>query len=204
LFVFRQAGSGCAHPLLQAIYIYILRERGGWGGGVPRERKVGSARLLVLYFDAALYEELRRAAEARGLSMSELVRLLVAEWLSHQSVSAASGAADPPAAPPDPLLQVEVEDLERGLSKLEADVERLEREVAHAQQLGWGLSSYSSRSLSREQAYGRLSIKLQRWHSLRRLYTRLSPHIPPADRERLASRLAALKRRLNKLEEAIH
>jgi len=174
---------------------------------MPREKKVKHARILVLYFDVSLYEELKGVAQEMGVSMSELARHVLSEWMRRQRQevqASASAPLDPPLAPPvrDPLEELELEELRGELEGLEREVGELARVVQQLQKLGWD----AARSLhlpERYQLRERVYRKLKRWHSLRRLLRRLSQHLSHEELFALSSQMAEVKKRLNDLLAAL-
>jgi len=166
---------------------------------MPRGKKVKHARILVLYFDVSLYEELRGVAREMGVSMSELARHVLSEWMRHQRQevqASASAPLDPPLDPPvrDPLEELELEEFEERLRALERDVgslyQRFQQYIAQ-QGTHFLLKAAHDANLSalRSQAWD----LVERWHKARKLYSRL-----PRSREHSA-RLAQVKRTLNEL-----
>ena len=160
---------------------------------MPARRKVARACLIVAYFDTELHDKLKELARERGVSTSELLREIVAEYLSRAGKEPRREAAASPQAE-DPLLQLEVEEFERKLSRLERDVAALEQQLSAALKRGTGHLLATSINLSslRSRAWDLVDT----WHSLRKFYSRI-----PRTTQRSA-RLAAVKRKLNTLLDA--
>jgi hypothetical protein len=99
----------------------------------------------------------------------------------------------------DPLTEVDVEEFEEQLGRLEGEVAELERAVEQVVKggMGYGISTWSQLGELNNMAW-RL---VERWQSLRRWYYRLRRDLPPRTAYKLSSRMAQLKRRLNTLLE---
>jgi hypothetical protein len=169
---------------------------------MPRPRVLKQSKVVPLVFEAELYERLRDLARSRGLSVSAYVRMLVERelGLARQQAQAegelVSAAEDDPL---DPLVEVDVEEFEQQLQRLEGEVAELERAVEQAVKSGHGYGYFSGSQLGElNQLAWRLT---ERWQSLRRWYYRLKRDLPARRAYTLSGRMASLKKRLNTLLE---
>ena len=169
---------------------------------MPRPRVLKQSKVVPLVFEAELYERLRDLARSRGLSVSAYVRMLVERelGLARQQAQAegelVSAAEDDPL---DPLTEVDVEEFEQQLGRLEGEVAELEKAVDQAVKGGLGYGYFAGSQLSE---LNQLAWKLtERWNTLRRWYYRLRRDLPARRAYRLSSRMASLKKRLNELLE---
>jgi len=168
---------------------------------MPRPRKLKSAKVVPIVFEGEVYERLKRVATAQGLSVSELVRRLACEYLAQTGeLTEASVPADPPSSDPvDPLEQLEAEEFFNELERLEKEVEELDKVVKAIASKGGSSALKPHLDHFRRQAWR----KIERWHSLRRLYARCRNAVPPQKRMEGAERLAKVKRTLNALLELL-
>jgi len=95
---------------------------------VPRPRVLSDSKVVPIVFERELYLELVKVARAEGISVSALVRLLAMEYLASKKKSS-SGGQNPGV---DPVIKMDLEDLEEELDRLvetvrgiEADLQRL-------------------------------------------------------------------------------
>jgi hypothetical protein len=179
---------------------------------MPRPRVLKEPRVVPIVFEAELYRKLEAAARARGLSVSAFIRLLVERELrSMQQPERVQVPADPLSPelinskqtddPPDPLVQLEVEEFEAELSKLEKKVERHE-EVVNAV-AGKGHFARTGFEPHRQQLLDRTFKLINDWHKLKRWYYRLKRDLPENKVAECSRRIAQLKKRLNALLELL-
>jgi hypothetical protein len=165
---------------------------------MPRPKVLKNAKVVPIVFEAELYEKLAAAARSRGLSVSALIRMLVARELGAlQRSEAAALEAQPAADPPDPLLELEAEELSARLSQLEEGISRLEESAKRVAALGYGLRpSLAPHAEELARTAWRL---LDRWHELKGWFFRLKGDLPRDKAGDLSRRLAQAKRRLNEI-----
>jgi len=163
---------------------------------MPRPRVLKNAKVVPIVFEAELYEKLAAAARSRGLSVSAFIRMLVAQELGAlQRSEAAALEAQPAADPPDPLLELETEELNARLSQLEEGTSQLEESVKRIAALGHGLRP--SLAPHAEELARRAWRLLTEWHELKGWFFRLRRDLPRDKAGDLSRRLAQAKRRLN-------
>jgi len=149
-------------------------------------------------------------ARREGVSKSELCRRIIIDWLQSPETrtkyglqliaEAKTGEASVPAdLPVDPLEQLEAEEFFSELEKFEREVEELEKVVKAVASRGGGPALKPHLDHFRRQAWR----KIERWHSLRRLYARCRNAVPPQKRWEGATRLVETKRTLNALLELL-
>jgi hypothetical protein len=157
----------------------------------------------IEYTYARLIEEIARS---RGKSVSALLREVLIKWLEGEARSqlglqvaldpeGGSGEDDPGL---DPLVEVDVEEFEQQLGRLEEEIGQLESAVDQALRSGYG---YRLAGPQLGELNSLVWRQVERWQSLRRWYWRLKRDLPQGRAYRLSARLAQLKRRLNTLLE---
>ena len=155
----------------------------------------------IEYSYAKLIEEIARRQEK---SVSSLLREVIVGWLEGEArvrlglqLAAGQEGGGGEEDPLDPLLEVDVEEFEQQLQRLEREVEELEGAVERALRGGYG---YFSGSPLHE--LNSLAWKyVERWNALKRWYYRLRRDLPPGRAYKLSSRMAQLKKRLNAVLE---
>jgi hypothetical protein len=161
-------------------------------------------KVVPIVFETELYRKLEAAARARGLSVSAFIRLLVERELrSMQQPEQVQVPADPLSHndPPDPLLQLETEEFETELRKMEGKVGKLE-EIVNAV-AGKGYFVKTGFEPHRQQLLDRTFKLINDWHKLKRWYYRLKRDLPEDEVAERSQRLAQLKKRLNALLELL-
>jgi len=157
----------------------------------------------IEYSYARLIEEIARRQEK---SVSSLLREVIVGWLEGEArvrlglqLAAGQEGGGGEEDPLDPLIEVDVEEFEQQLARLEGEVGQLEEAVDRALKSGYGYvrGGYAQLSDLNQLAWRHV----ERWNSLKRWYYRLRRDLPPRTAYRLSSRMAALKRRLNAVLE---
>jgi hypothetical protein len=171
---------------------------------MPRPRVLREPRVVPIVFEAELYRKLEAAAKARGLSVSAFVRMLVERELrSMQQPERVQVPADPlsPSDPPDPLLQLEAQEFEAELSKMERRVRELE-EVTNAV-AGKGHLARTGFEPHRQKLLDRAFKLVEKWHEQKRWFYRLRRDLPREKAAEFSRRMADLKKRLNAMLELL-
>ena len=171
---------------------------------MPRPRVLREPRVVPIVFEAELYRKLEAAARARGLSVSAFIRMLVERELrSMQQPEQVQIPSDPLSHndPPDPLAQLEAEEFEMELSKLEGRVREL-AEVVNAV-AGKGYFARTGFEPHRQQLIDKAFKLLEKWHEQRRWFYRLKRDLPREKASEFSRRMAELKRRLNAVLELL-
>jgi len=95
---------------------------------VPRPRVLSDSKVVPIVFEREMYLELVKIARSEGVSVSALVRMLIGEYLASKK-KASSGSQNPGV---DPVVKMDLEDLEEELDRLvetvrgiEVDLQRL-------------------------------------------------------------------------------
>ena len=165
---------------------------------MPRPKVLKNAKVVPIVFEAELYEKLVVAARSRGLSVSAFVRMLVERELgAPQRLETALSGAQPVADPPDPLLDLETEELSARLSQLEGGISQLEESVKRIAALGYGF--HPSLAPHAEELTRMAYRFLDRWHELKGWFFRLKGDLPRDKAGDLSRRLAQAKKRLNEI-----
>jgi len=89
---------------------------------VPRPRVLSDSKVVPIVFERELYNELVKVARSEGVSVSALVRMLVEEYLATKK-KASNGSQNPGV---DPVIKMDLEDLEEELDKLADAVHSIE------------------------------------------------------------------------------
>jgi hypothetical protein len=102
---------------------------------LPRPRFLEKRFVAPIVFDEKLYLQLTEVARMRRMSISALVRQIVADYLSSMSVNqrgedppSQAGAGDPPGI--DLVIRMDLEDFEEELTKIESALSSVEKELA--------------------------------------------------------------------------
>jgi len=89
---------------------------------VPRPRVLSDSKVAPIVFERELYLELVKVARAEGVSVSALVRMLVGEYLASKK-KVPNGGQNPGV---DPVIKMDLEDLEEELDRLVETVRGIE------------------------------------------------------------------------------
>jgi len=166
---------------------------------MPRPPKRRETVIMSISIERELVLALKKAAREQGVSVSSLVERILLDALGKE-VGTSQVPADPPSSDPvDPLEQLEAEEFFSELEKFEREVEELEKVVKAVASRGGGPALKPHLDHFRRQAWR----KIERWHSLRRLYARCRNALPPQKRVEGATRLVKTKRTLNALLELL-
>jgi hypothetical protein len=175
---------------------------------MPRPRVLREPRVVPIVFEAELYRKLEAAAKARGLSVSAFIRMLVERELrSMQQPERVQVPADPLSPelinskqtddPPDPLAQLEVEEFEMELSKMESEVARLEEVVKAV--AGKGHMVRTGFEPHVQELRNRVWSYIERWNRMKRWHYAMRRNLSRDKVAEHSRKLALLKRRLNGL-----
>ena len=162
---------------------------------MPRPPKRKETVIMSISIERELVLALKKAAREQGVSVSSLVERILSDALGKEAVTS-QVPADPPV---DPLEQLEAEEFFSELEKFEREVEELEKVVKAVASKGGGPALKPHLDHFRRQTWR----KIERWHSLRRLYARCKNAVPPQKRWEGAARLVKTKRTLNALLELL-
>jgi hypothetical protein len=155
--------------------------------------------------EAELAHKLSALAREYGVSRSELIERLIVEALGPETLERVS--IQIPAAPlshddpPDPLVQLEAEEFDGALAKLESEVAKLE-EAAKAVAAGGHLVRTGfepHRQELRERAWN----SIEKWNKMKKWYYALKRNLPREKVSAYSKRMVELKRRLNALLELL-
>jgi hypothetical protein len=172
---------------------------------MPRPAKRKQTVIVAVAMEAELVHKLTLLAREYGISRSELIERLIIEALGSRVLEQAKPQipSDPLSHndPLDPLVQLEVEEFEAELSKLEGKVGKLE-EVVNAV-AGKGHFVKTGFEPHRQQLLDRTFNLINDWHKLKRWYYRLKRDLPENKVAECSLRIAQLKKRLNRLLELL-
>jgi len=179
---------------------------------MPRPRVLREPRVVPIVFEAELYRKLEAAAKARGLSVSAFIRMIVERELrSMQQPEQVQIPSDPLSPelinnkqaqdPPDPLAQLEAEEFEGALAKLEGEVAKLE-ETVKAVAAG-GHFVRSGFEPHRQELRERVWNTIEKWNKAKKWYRALRRDLPREKSREYSQRMVELKRRLNALLELL-
>jgi ElaB/YqjD/DUF883 family membrane-anchored ribosome-binding protein len=159
---------------------------------------------VPIVFEERLYEELKKVASSRGISVSALIREIALKYLSSISNTASSAqVSDPPADPPqrvDLVVKMDIEELEEEVREVEGAVRRVEELLERSSELPRGLAElWVKNNRARLQdtlvrAENKLKRLRQRYYSVKRRARGC------AEVEELASRMYALRNIINQLK----
>jgi hypothetical protein len=174
---------------------------------MPRPAKRKQTVIVAVAMEAELVRRLTLLAREYGISRSELIERLILEALGSRALEQAKPQipSDPLSPelinneqagdPPDPLVQLETEEFEAELSKLEGRVRELE-EVVNAV-AGKGYFARTGFEPHRQQLVDKAFKLVEKWHEQKRWFYRLRRDLPRERASEFSRRLAQLKRRLN-------
>jgi hypothetical protein len=162
--------------------------------------------VMHFYIESSLASMIEEIARRQKKSVSALVREVLVQWLEGEArvqlgLQLAAGREEGSGEddPLDPLTEVDVEEFEQQLGRLEEEVAKLEEAVEAAVKGGLGYGYFAG---SQSYELNNIAWKLtERWNTLRRWYYRLRRDLPARRAYRLSSRMASLKKRLNELLE---
>ena len=167
---------------------------------MPRPRVLREPRVVPIVFEAELYRKLEAAARARGLSVSAFIRMLVERELrSMQQPEQVQIPSDPLSHndPPDPLMQLEAEEFDAALAKLESETAKLE-ETVKAVAAG-GRLFRTGFEPHRQELRERVWNSIEKWNKMKKWYRALKRDLPRDRASEYSRRLVQVKRRLNGL-----
>ncbi|MCC6050614.1 MAG: hypothetical protein LM580_07895 [Thermofilum sp.] len=172
---------------------------------MPRPKMRKETVIMTVSIERELALTLKRLAHEYGISVSQLVERLIIEALGSRALEQAKPQipSDPLSHNDslDPLVQLEVEEFEAELSKLEKKVKRHE-EVVNAV-AGKGHFARTGFEPHRQQLLDRTFKLINDWHKLKRWYYRLKRDLPENKVAECSRRIAQLKKRLNALLELL-
>jgi len=166
---------------------------------MPRPSKRKQTVVVAVAMEAELARELSRLAKEYGISRSELIERLIIEALGPRSLDKVEPQipADPPSRsdPPDPLTQLEVEEFEGVLKRMESEVAELEEVVKAV--AGKGHFVRTGFEPHRRQLLDKAFKLVGDWHEKKRWFYRLKRDLPSERAAELSRRMVELKKRLN-------
>jgi hypothetical protein len=167
---------------------------------MPRPKVLREPKVVPIVFETELYRKLEAAARARGLSVSAFIRLLVERELrSMQQPEQVQVPPDPLSHndPPDPLLQLEVEEFETELSKMETEVEKLEGAVKAVAGKGYMVRTGFEPHV--QELRNRVWNYIEKWNKMKRWHYAMRRSLPQDKVSVYSQKLALVKRKLNEL-----
>jgi hypothetical protein len=161
--------------------------------------------IMTVSIERELALALKKLARERGVSTSQLVERLIIEALGSRALEQAkpqipSDPLSPSEGQQDPLLQLEVEEFESKLSRMErraGELEQVVNAVAKGHYVRTGFEPH------REQLLNRAFKLIKDWHEQRRWLYRLRRDLPRERASEFSRRMAELKKRLNALLELL-
>jgi hypothetical protein len=172
---------------------------------MPRPAKRKQTVIVAVAMEAELVRKLTLLAREYGISRSELIERLVLEALGPRALEQAKPQipSDPLSRndPPDPLAQLEAEEFEAALKRMESEVAKLEEVVSAV--AGKGCFAGTGFEPHRQQLAGKAFKLVERWHEQKRWFYRLKRDLPRERASEFSRRLAQLKRRLNAILELL-
>jgi hypothetical protein len=161
--------------------------------------------IMTVSIERELALALKRLAHEYGISVSQLVERIIIEALGG---SRAQEPAKPqiPSAPlspsePDPLAQLEAEEFDAALAKLESEVAKLE-ETVKAVAAGGHLVRTGFEPHRRE-LRERVWNGIEKWNRMKKWYHALKRDLPRDKVNIYSKRMAELKKRLNAMLELL-
>jgi dynactin complex subunit len=174
---------------------------------VPRPPVLERPRIVPIVFEERLYDELRKIASSRGVSVSSLIREIVLKYLSSTSSTQSANSLTPSTTDPpqgvDPVVKMDIEELAEEIGEVERAVSRVEKQLEENTKLPRSLLDFWLKNnraklldklVKAENALKKLRYK---YYSVKRK-TRSSSEV-----EQLASRMYALKSKIRELEERL-
>lgn len=168
---------------------------------MPRPRVLEKRFVAPIVFDEKLYLQLVEVARVRGISISALVRQIVADYLSSMSVNqrgedppSQAGPGDPPDI--DPIIKMDLEDFEEELAKVDSALSSVEKELARNPHLTKPIANPLLQSM-RQGLLSKLSSVEEDLRKLRSKYYSLKRVAGDnGEVEKIAARLYDLRKRI--------
>jgi predicted RNase H-like nuclease (RuvC/YqgF family) len=176
---------------------------------MPRPAKRKQTVIVTVAMELELARKLSALAREYGVSRSELIERLIIEALGPRALEPAKPQIpSDPLSPSetaeggqqDPLLQLEVEEFESKLSRLERKVGELEQVVGAVAKGHFVRTGFEPH---REQLLNRAFKLIKDWHEQRRWLYRLKRDLPREKASEFSRRMADLKKRLNAMLELL-
>jgi hypothetical protein len=149
--------------------------------------------------EAELVRKLTALAREYGISRSELIERLILEALGSRALEQAKPQmpSDPlsPSESPDPLAQLEAEEFDAALAKLESETAKLE-ETVKAVAAGGHLVRTGFEP-HRQELRERVWNAIEKWNKMKKWYRALKRDLPREKTRDYSQRLVQVKRKLN-------
>jgi hypothetical protein len=149
--------------------------------------------------EAELVRKLTALAREYGISRSELIERLILEALGSRALEQAKPQmpSDPlsPSESPDPLAQLEAEEFDAALAKLESETAKLE-ETVKAVAAGGHLVRTGFEP-HRQELRERVWNAVEKWNKMKKWYRALKRDLPREKTRDYSQRLVQVKRKLN-------
>jgi len=173
---------------------------------MPRPRMRKETVIITVSIERELALKLKELAREYGISVSQLVERLIIEALGSRALEPAKPQppSDPPSpsSSPDPLLQLEAEEFEAELRKMERKVGELEEVVKAV--AGNGYFARTGFEPHRRQLVDKTFKLIEKWHEQKRWLYRLKRDLLPREKAlEYSRRMVDLKKRLNALLELL-
>jgi len=168
---------------------------------MPRPAKRRQTVIVTVAMELELAHKLSALAREYGVSRSELIERLILEALGSRALESAKPRipSDPPSPsePPDPLTQLEAEEFDAALAKLESETAKLE-ETVKAVAAGGHLVRTGFEP-HRQELRERVWNAIEKWNKMKKWYRALKRDLPRDRASEYSRRLVQVKRRLNGL-----
>ena len=168
---------------------------------MPRPAKRRQTVIVTVAMEEELARKLSALAREYGISRSELIERLILEALGSRSSELAKPQipSDPlsPSEPPDPLAQLEAEEFDTALAKLESETAKLEETVKAVAAGGHFVKT--GFEPHRQQLRERVWNSIEKWNKMKKWYRALKRDLPRDRASEYSRRLVQVKRRLNGL-----
>jgi len=166
---------------------------------MPRPAKRKQTVVVAVAMELELARKLTLLAREYGISRSELIERLILEALGSHALESAKPRipSDPlsPSESPDPLAQLEAEEFDAALAKLESETAKLE-ETVKAVAAGGHLVRTGFES-HRQELRERVWNAIEKWNKMKKWYRALKRDLPREKTRDYSQRLVQVKRKLN-------
>jgi len=172
---------------------------------LPRPRILEMGRVITIYLDNWVCEQLREEALKRGESISALIREIVIEHLGKNMKPSdqpnQSAEKDPPNI--DPVVKADIEDFEEELAKVESALTNIESEVARNPYLTKAIANPLLQSM-RQNLFSNISDIEEKLKKLRSRYYYLKRIARGHEGiDKLATRLYNMRRRIKDIRKQL-
>jgi hypothetical protein len=166
---------------------------------MPRPAKRRQTVIVTVAMELELARKLSALAREYGISRSELIERLIIEALGPRALEPAKPQipSDPLSSSesPDPLVQLEAEEFDVALAKLESETARLE-ETVKAVAAGGHLVRTGFEP-HRQELRERVWNTIEKWNKMKKWYRALKRDLPREKSRDYSQRLVQVKRKLN-------